>query len=143
MRSITRTSGATSAVASALGAAALAATLSPAATAAARPALVEVTYPGAGVEVHADDVTRRLGDTDRSFRQFATSWLERQDRQAVSAGGDECAGSATMVVKRFRSDGYAWVANMGRFAPCPSGGYYGIAVMRSGDWSFPKALRGQ
>ena len=98
-----------------------------------------VTYAGQGRTVDLDSIGR-LGETSPSFRRFVRVHLTRMWR--ASGGAPECRSSATAVVKRWRSDGFARFTNVGMFGSCPSGGAHLISVRRSGHWTAPQVLGG-
>ncbi|QWC86255.1 hypothetical protein KLP28_06030 [Nocardioidaceae bacterium] len=93
------------------------------------------TWKGEGRTLHTGDAVKVAG---KPFNRFLTRTLAALD-------GDDpaCAGSGTVVLKKWRSDGYAWLPNVGSFAPCPGGGYYAVAVRTDGRWSIPRELGGQ
>lgn len=96
-----------------------------------------VTYPGAGAEVTLDHLDR-IADTSPAFGDF----VERRLTKLWKANDprEKCRTAATMIVKKWRSDGYAFISDMGNFAPCPDGGYVQIAVRTDGRWRTPTRL---
>ncbi|MBS2937874.1 hypothetical protein KDN32_08960 [Nocardioides sp. J2M5] len=116
--------------------------LVPAATADAAPTVDRatvrtVTYPHFGAEVTLDHLDR-IDDTSPAFQRFVERRLTRLWHQ--NDPRERCRTAATMIVKRWRSDGYAFISDMGNFAPCPDGGYVQIAVRTDGRWRTPVRL---
>lgn len=112
------------------------------ATGAVQPAAAEsqvrtVTYPHFGAEVTLDHLDR-ISETSPAFQDF----VERRLTQLWQANDprERCRPAATMIVKRWRSDGFAFISDMGNFAPCPGGGYVQIAVRTDGRWRTPTRL---
>ena len=93
------------------------------------------TWKGYGRTLHAGDHVKVAG---KPFNRFLTRTLTALD-------GDDpaCAGSGTIILKRWRSDGYADLTSVAAYNPCPDGGYYGVAVRQDGGWSIPRELGGQ
>ena len=103
-----------------------------------RPAHVRtVTYRGIGAVVTLDHLGRISGTSDgfRSFteRRLTRLWHDNDPRP-------ECRTAATMIVKRWRSDGFALISDMGNFDPCPGGGWIQVAVREEGRWRTPVRL---
>lgn len=99
-----------------------------------------VTYPGHGVFVRLGQLDK-LSATSAGFRKLVRAELVTLWK---SVGGQpRCRTAPLVVVKRWRSDGFAMIANMGTFAPCPSGGFHAIAVREQDSWVLPMELRGQ
>jgi hypothetical protein len=96
-----------------------------------------VTYPGHGAVVTLDHLDR-IGATPRDFRTFVEHRLTRLWHD--NDPRPECRTAATMIVKRWRSDGFALISDMGNFAPCPGGGWIQIAVREDGHWRTPVRL---
>lgn len=106
-----------------------------------RPAHVRtVTYPGIGAVVTLDHLDRISGTSD-SFRTFTERRLTRLWRD--NDPRVECRTAATMIVKRWRSDGFALISDMGNFDPCPAGGWVQVAVREDGRWRTPVRLGAQ
>ena len=99
-----------------------------------------VTYPGHGAVVTLDHLDRVAG-TSEGFRSFVERRLTRLWRDTDPR--PECRTAATMIVKRWRSDGFALVSDMGSFDPCPAGGWIQVAVREDGRWRTPVRLRTQ
>lgn len=99
-----------------------------------------VTYPGFGATVTLDHLDR-ISRTSPAFQDFVERRLNRlwQDNDPRL----KCRSAATMIVKRWRSDGYALISDMGNFAPCPAGGWVQIAVREDGRWRTPVRLGAQ
>ena len=118
--------------------------LLPGATASAqRPATESVrtvTYKGLGAVVTLDHLDR-ISKTSHPFQDFVERRLTRlwQDNDPRP----KCRSAATMIVKKWRSDGYALISDMGNFAPCPAGGWVQIAVRDAGRWRTPVRLGAQ
>ena len=96
-----------------------------------------VTYPGDGAVVTLDHLDRISG-TSSAFRTFVERRLTRLWHD--NDPRPECRTAATMIVKRWRSDGFALVSDMGNFAPCPGGGWIQIVVREDGQWRTPVRL---
>lgn len=99
-----------------------------------------VTYAGLGAETHLGHLGPISG-TGPAFRQFVDRklhrlWAENDFRPA-------CKSSATIIVKTWRSDGYALLSEVGNFGRCPGGGWLQIAVRQDGTWRAPVALAAQ
>jgi hypothetical protein len=99
-----------------------------------------VTYPGHGAVVTLDHLDRIPG-TSSAFRTFVERRLTRLWHN--NDARPECRTAATMIVKRWRSDGFALVSDMGNFAPCPGGGWVQVAVREEGHWRTPVRLGAQ
>lgn len=99
-----------------------------------------VTYPGHGAVVTLDHLDR-ISTTSPAFRAFVERRLTRlwQDNDPRP----ECRPAATMIVKTWRSDGFALISDMGNFSPCPGGGWIQIAVRSDGRWRTPVRLGAQ
>ncbi|MCF6379523.1 hypothetical protein L2K70_18070 [Nocardioides KLBMP 9356] len=99
-----------------------------------------VTYQGHGATVTLEHLDR-ISATSKPFQRFVERRLTRlwQDNDPRP----RCRTAATMVVKTWRSDGYALISDMGSFAPCPDGGYVQIAVRTDGGWRTPVRLGAQ
>ena len=93
------------------------------------------TWKGEGRALHDGDRVRVAG---KPFNNFLERRLDRLDGPDPS-----CDGSGTIVLKRLRSDGYAWLPQVGSGEPCSSGSSFAVAVRQDGRWSTPRALRGQ
>jgi hypothetical protein len=96
-----------------------------------------VTYPGFGATVTLDHLDR-IAKTSPSFQDFVEHRLTRLWK--TNDPRPKCRTAATMIVKKWRSDGYALISDMGNFAPCPAGGWIQIAVRRDGQWRTPVRL---
>ena len=99
-----------------------------------------VTYPGLGTTVTLDHLDR-IRTTSRPFQRFVERrltrlWTDNDPRP-------KCRTAATMIVKTWRSDGYALISDMGSFAPCPDGGWVQIAVRTEAGWRTPVRLGAQ
>ncbi len=99
-----------------------------------------VTYPGIGAVVTLDHLDR-IDRTSAPFQRFVETrltelWQDNDPRP-------RCRTAATMIVKTWRSDGYALISDMGNFAPCPGGGYVQIAVRTDAGWRTPVRLGAQ
>ncbi|MBL0747850.1 hypothetical protein [Nocardioides baculatus] len=119
----------------------LVAALLPAASAgAATESVRTVTYRGFGATVTLDHLDR-ISRTSQPFQDFVERRLTRlwQDNDPRP----RCRTAATMIVKTWRSDGYALISDMGNFAPCPGGGYVQIAVRTDTGWRTPTRLGAQ
>ena len=115
----------------------------PAATAAAAPAAESVrtvTYKGFGATVTLDHLDR-ISRTSPAFQHFVEHRLTRLWR--TNDPRPKCRAAATMIIKTWRSDGYALVSDMGNFAPCPAGGWVQIAVRTDAGWRTPVRLGAQ
>lgn len=99
-----------------------------------------VTYPGFGATVTLDHLDR-ISKTSPAFQDFVEHRLTRLWKD--SDPRPKCRTAATMIVKTWRSDGYALVSDMGNFAPCPGGGWVQIAVRVDGSWRTPVRLGAQ
>lgn len=100
-----------------------------------------VTFPGSGAVVTLDHLDRldRISRTAPDFSAFVERRLTRLWQ--ANDPREECRTAATMIVKRWRSDGFALISDMGNFAPCPDGGYVQIAVRDDdGRWRTPTRL---
>jgi hypothetical protein len=99
-----------------------------------------VTYPGFGATVTLDRLDR-ISRTSPAFQDFVERRLTRlwQDNDPRP----KCRSAARMIVKRWRSDGYALISDLGNFAPCPAGGWVQIAVREDGRWRTPVRLGAQ
>ncbi|MDR7255746.1 hypothetical protein J2X46_004763 [Nocardioides sp. BE266] len=114
--------------------------IAPATSAHAAPAAESVrtvTYKGFGATVTLDHLDR-ISKTSPAFQDFVEQRLTRlwQDNDPRP----KCRTAATMIVKKWRSDGYALISDMGNFAPCPAGGWIQIAVRTDGAWRTPVRL---
>lgn len=96
-----------------------------------------VTYPHFGAEVTLDHLDR-IADTSPAFQDFVERRLTRLWQ--ANDPRERCRTAATMIVKKWRSDGFAFISDMGNFAPCPDGGYVQIAVRTDGQWRTPRRL---
>lgn len=117
--------------------------LAPATSAHAAPAAESVrtvTYKGFGATVTLDHLDR-ISRTSPSFQRFVEQRLTRLWKS--NDPRPKCRTAATMIVKTWRSDGYALISDMGNFAPCPSGGWVQIAVREDGAWRTPVRLGAQ
>jgi hypothetical protein len=99
-----------------------------------------VTYPGLGATVTRDHLDR-ISRTSRPFQDFVKRRLTRLWRD--NDPRPKCRSAATMIVKTWRSDGYALISDMGNFAPCPGGGWVQIAVRTDAGWLTPIRLGAQ
>jgi hypothetical protein len=99
-----------------------------------------VTYPGLGATVTLDHLDR-IARTPRPFQDFVERRLTRLWKQ--NDPRPRCRPAATMIVKTWRSDGYALISDMGNFAPCPAGGWVQIAVRTADGWRTPVRLGAQ
>ena len=99
-----------------------------------------VTYPGFGATVTLDHLDR-ISTTSPSFQDFVERRLTRLWKN--NDPRPKCRSAATMIVKKWRSDGYALISDMGNFAPCPAGGWVQIAVREDGRWRTPVRLGAQ
>ena len=96
-----------------------------------------VTYQGFGATVTLDHLDR-ISTTSPSFQDFVEHRLTRLWKS--NDPSPKCRRAATMIVKKWRSDGYALISDMGNFAPCPAGGWIQIAVRQDGHWRTPVRL---
>ncbi|HEY0645378.1 MAG TPA: hypothetical protein VGD39_18305 [Nocardioides sp.] len=96
-----------------------------------------VTYQGFGATVTLDHLDR-ISTTSPSFQDFVEHRLTRLWKS--NDPSPTCRTAATMIVKKWRSDGYALISDMGNFAPCPAGGWIQIAVRQDGHWRTPVRL---
>jgi len=99
-----------------------------------------VTYPGFGATVTLDHLDR-IAKTSPAFQDFVERRLTRLWKD--NDPRPKCRTAATMIVKKWRSDGYALISDMGNFAPCPGGGWVQIAVREDGRWRTPVRLGAQ
>ena len=99
-----------------------------------------ITYPGLGATVTLDHLDR-IARTPRPFQLFVERRLTRLWKQ--NDPRPRCRPAATMIVKTWRSDGYALISDMGSFAPCPAGGWVQIAVRTDDGWRTPVRLGAQ
>jgi hypothetical protein len=99
-----------------------------------------VTYPGTGATVTLDHLDR-ISKTSPAFQHFVERRLTRLWKD--NDPRPRCRTAATMIVKKWRSDGYALISDMGNFAPCPGGGWVQIAVREDGRWRTPVRLGAQ
>ena len=99
-----------------------------------------VTYPGSGAVVTLDHLGR-ISRTPQSFQHFVDRRLTRLWKD--NDPRPQCRSAATMIIKTWRSDGYALISDMGTFAPCPSGGWVQIAVRTDAGWRTPARLAAQ
>lgn len=121
----------------------VAAAFLPATSAGAAPAAESVrtvTYKRFGATVTLDHLDR-ISKTPQPFQDFVERrltrlWKENDPRPT-------CRPAATMIVKTWRSDGYALISDMGNFAPCPAGGWVQIAVRTDAGWRTPTRLAAQ
>ena len=121
----------------------VAAALLPVTSAAATPApesVRTVTYPGFGATVTLDHLDR-ISRASQPFQRFVERRLTRLWKD--NDPRPKCRTAATMVVKTWRSDGYALISDMGNFGPCPDGGYVQIAVRTDAGWRTPLRLGAQ
>jgi hypothetical protein len=102
-----------------------------------------VSYPKSGVEVRrASGELHKLAQTSPSFRTFTRhhlTWI-----WGWTGKKPACAQSPLMIVKRWRSDGWALISDEGSFPPpdqCATGGNWAIAERTHGKWR--EALGGQ
>lgn len=99
-----------------------------------------VTYPGFGVTIHrASHQLHRLHDTSPAFRHSVSKALNKLWRE--NGSDPDCATAAVVVVKRWRSDGWAYIDDIGNFEPCATGGNWEIWRARHG--SYKSVLGGQ
>ena len=84
-----------------------------------------ITYPGMGAIVTLDHLDR-IARTPQPFQDFVERRLTRLWKQDDPR--PRCRTAATMIVKTWRSDGFALISDMGNFAPCPAGGWVQVAV---------------
>jgi hypothetical protein len=96
-----------------------------------------VTYQGLGATVTLDHLDR-ISRTSPSFQDFVEHRLTRLWKS--NDPSPRCRTAATMIVKKWRSDGYALISDMGNFAPCPAGGWIQIAVRQDRQWRTPVRL---
>lgn len=99
-----------------------------------------VTYKGFGATVTLDHLDR-ISRTSPAFQGFVEHRLTRLWK--ANDPRPRCRAAATMIIKRWRSDGYALVSDMGNFEPCPDGGWVQIAVRTDGRWRTPVRLGAQ
>ena len=99
-----------------------------------------VTYPGFGATVTLDHL-ERISKTSQPFQDFVERRLTRLWKD--NDPRPKCRTAATMIVKKWRSDGFALISDMGNFAPCPAGGWVQIAVREDGRWRTPVRLGAQ
>jgi hypothetical protein len=99
-----------------------------------------VTYPGFGATVTLEHLDR-ISRTSQPFQAFVERRLTRLWKQ--NDPRSRCRPAATMIVKTWRSDGYALISDMGNFSPCPAGGWVQIAVRTDGGWRTPVRLGAQ
>ena len=99
-----------------------------------------VTYPGFGATVTLDHLDR-ISKTSQPFQDFVERRLTRLWKD--NDPRPKCRTAATMIVKKWRSDGFALISDMGNFAPCPAGGWVQIAVREDGRWRTPVRLGAQ
>ena len=99
-----------------------------------------ITYPGMGATVTLDHLDR-IARTPRPFQDFVERRLTRLWKQ--NDPRPRCRTAATMIVKTWRSDGFALISDMGNFAPCPAGGWVQLAVRTDAGWRTPVRLGAQ
>ncbi|GAA4109830.1 hypothetical protein GCM10022215_04520 [Nocardioides fonticola] len=94
-----------------------------------------VTYKGDGVSVRrASHQLGRLADTSKDFQLAVKKGLD--DLWTEDNGGKaSCATAPVVVVKKWRSDGWATLTDIGTFAPCPTGGHQAIWRTIDGTWT--------
>lgn len=80
----------------------------------------------------------RISTTSPAFQDFVERRLTRLWKD--NDPRPKCRTAAAMIVKKWRSDGYALISDMGNFAPCPGGGWIQIAVREDGRWRTPVRL---
>ena len=102
-----------------------------------RPAHKTVSWPGDGLQVRlTNNGLTRLGRTTKPlFTAFVRHRLTRMWNYLDKA--KRCKSAPLVVVKRWRSDGFAAITNEGTFAPCPTGGAEFIYVRVDGHWRAP------
>lgn len=84
-----------------------------------------VTYDGSGVVVRrASGHLHRLHATSPDFRQAMRADLDALWQEV--GGTPECRRAPVVIVKRWRSDGWATLSDEGAFRPCPNGGHWAI-----------------
>lgn len=102
-----------------------------------------VSWPGSGVEIRrASGDLHTLARTSASFRRFTRHHLNRI--WGWTGEKPACAQSPLIIVKRWRSDGWALISDEGSFPPparCATGGNWAIAQRKHGTWR--EALGGQ
>ena len=113
---------------------------SPAGAAPASESVRTVTYKGFGATVTLDHLDR-ISRTSQPFQDFVERRLTRLWKH--NDPRPKCRTAATMIVKTWRSDGYALISDMGSFAPCPAGGWVQIAVRTDTGWRTPVRLGAQ
>lgn len=102
-----------------------------------------VSWPGSGVEIRrASGDLHKLDTTSAPFRTFTRHHLNLI--WGWTGKKPACAQSPLMIVKRWRSDGWALINDEGSFPPpdqCATGGNWAIAKRGAHGWR--EALGGQ
>lgn len=106
-------------------------------TAAAGSGTRHVVWRGDGVEIHrASGDLRKLARTDAEFRTFTKKKLNQL--WGWTDDDPDCRTAPLIVVKKWRSDGWAQITNMGVFAQpeekCAQGGHWEIWGKKDGRW---------
>jgi hypothetical protein len=84
-----------------------------------------VTYRGFGVDIRrASGDLGKLSRTSPAFQRVVRNTLNQMWR--ASGAEPRCATAPVITVKRWRSDGWVRIENIGLFNPCPSGGAWEI-----------------
>ncbi|MGN6252682.1 MAG: hypothetical protein ACTHNS_12785 [Marmoricola sp.] len=96
------------------------------------PLLISYGAHGRGVVVRPDGGISRLKGTSAAFKQHVRVELSRLRAAIEPALRSACRNAPTVVVARYRTDGWAYIANEGLFAgdgapeSCARGGAYGV-----------------
>lgn len=96
-----------------------------------------VVWRGDGVEIHrASGDLRKLAKTDPEFRAFTKKKLNQL--WGWTDDDPDCRTAPLIVIKKWRSDGWAQITNMGVFAEpeekCAQGGHWEIWGQKDGRW---------
>ena len=99
-----------------------------------------VTFKGDGAVIRR--ASGHLDRLDRTSKPFKAAVSARLDAYWKDLGATEkCATAPVIIVKRWRSDGWARISDEGTFAPCPSGGNWAIWQRKASGWK--EVLGGQ
>jgi hypothetical protein len=96
-----------------------------------------VVWRGDGVDIHrASGDLPKLARTNREFRAFTKKKLNQL--WGWTDNDPDCRTAPLIVIKRWRSDGWAQITNMGVFAQpeekCAQGGHWEIWGKKDGRW---------
>ena len=95
-----------------------------------------VTWKGDGAKIRrASGDLQKLDATTRAFKAFTRKKLDQL--WGWTDHDPACAKAPVIYVKRWRSDGWAQIPNMGVFGPresCIQGGHWEIWAIKDGRW---------